>query len=55
MSWTKKQKKERCENCNGSGKCPDCLGEGCYACEDKGKCAYCKGKGSIKVDYWVEK
>ncbi|MEM2029842.1 MAG: hypothetical protein QXV35_00720 [Archaeoglobaceae archaeon] len=34
---------EICEECRGTGKCPECDGSGCDKCRGTGKCPDCAG------------
>ena len=36
-----------CPECNGTGFCPDCGGDGCPRCNDGGDCQGCQGDGEV--------
>lgn len=38
-----------CEDCDGSGDCPECRGEDadCEVCDETGVCLNCDGNGTI--------
>lgn len=43
---------EKCNICDGSGECQDCMGEGdedCLSCEGIGVCDECSGFGEVLV------
>jgi hypothetical protein len=36
-----------CEECDGTGKCQWCGGDGCASCDETGDCSACNGEGHI--------
>jgi len=43
--------RETCWECEGTGECPVCEGEGCEECADSdGDCLECDGRGYVEVE-----
>lgn len=43
-----------CEECDGTGKCQWCDGDGCESCDETGDCSACNGEGHISGDTDME-
>jgi len=39
-----------CDNCDDSGICPECEGDGCETCSESGDCQECASDLEVDVD-----